>query len=171
MSHEGGFNGRCNKLVDGCYTMWVGGAIAILGLNGTATQFDSGVYSNETDEFGVIRTRNDQLKRDIGHDNEGGLLFDQKLLQRYVLLCAQDVNGGLRDKPSKPRDFYHSCYNLSGLSVSQHIFTSAHIDTGSTGTMYEEEEENLLAPIHPVYSIRIERVRYMIGLFHVDVIQ
>ena len=41
------------------------------------------------------------------------------MLQRYILLCAQDVNGGLRDKPSKSRDFYHSCYNLSGLSVSQ----------------------------------------------------
>jgi len=169
MSHEGGFNGRCNKLVDGCYTMWVGGAIAILGLNGTDKQFDSGVYSNETDQCGVVRTRDDLIRRDIGHDSEGGLLFDQKLLQRYVFLCAQDVNGGLRDKPSKPRDFYHSCYNLSGLSVSQHIFTSGHNDTGNIVTMYEEEETNVLAPIHPVYSIRVERVRYMVGLFHVDV--
>jgi hypothetical protein len=32
------------------------------------------------------------------------------------------VNGRLRDKPSKSRDFYHSCYNLSGLSVSQHNY-------------------------------------------------
>jgi len=35
--------------------------------------------------------------------------------------------GGLRDKPSKPRDFYHSCYNLGGLSVSQH---AAVVNTG-----------------------------------------
>ena len=28
--------------------------------------------------------------------------------------------GGLWDKLWKPRDFYHSCYNLSGLSVAQY---------------------------------------------------
>ena len=34
--------------------------------------------------------------------------------------CAQSIEyGGLRDKPGKPRDFYHSCYALSGLSISQ----------------------------------------------------
>jgi protein farnesyltransferase subunit beta len=33
------------------------------------------------------------------------------------------VDGGLRDKPSKMRDYYHSCYNLSGLSVSQHTLS------------------------------------------------
>ena len=50
-------------------------------------------------------------------------MFHQGLLQRYTYLCAQCVDGGLRDKPSKPRDFYHSCYNLSGLSVAQHILS------------------------------------------------
>ena len=48
----------------------------------------------------------------------GVLLFNKVLLQRCVPLCAQDVNRGLWDKPSKPNDFYHSCYNLSGLSVA-----------------------------------------------------
>lgn len=28
--------------------------------------------------------------------------------------------GGLRDKPGKPADYYHTCYCLSGLSCSQH---------------------------------------------------
>lgn len=27
---EGGFNGRTNKLVDGCYSFWVGGLFALL---------------------------------------------------------------------------------------------------------------------------------------------
>jgi protein farnesyltransferase subunit beta len=30
------------------------------------------------------------------------------------------VKGGLRDKPGKPPDYYHTCYCLSGLSASQH---------------------------------------------------
>ena len=32
----------------------------------------------------------------------------------------QDPRGGLVDKPGKSRDFYHTCYALSGLSVAQH---------------------------------------------------
>ena len=36
-------------------------------------------------------------------------------------ICAlQSPNGGLRDKPGKPPDYYHTCYCLSGLSASQH---------------------------------------------------
>ena len=65
---------------------------------------------------------NNDTTDDDGVDN-GGLSFDEIMLQWYILLCAQDVNGGLRDKPSKPKDFYHSCYNLSGLSVAQHALT------------------------------------------------
>ena len=113
MPFEGGFHGRCNKLVDGCYSFWQGGALAIV----------SKYY--------------------------GGMsLYDEGMLQRYILLCAQDLNGGLRDKPSKPRDFYHSCYNLSGLSVSQHY-----------GALeYGHAEKSRVAKTHTCYNIRVERV-------------
>ncbi len=30
------------------------------------------------------------------------------------------VRGGLRDKPGKSVDFYHTCYCLSGLASAQH---------------------------------------------------
>ncbi|RUP43035.1 hypothetical protein BC936DRAFT_137752, partial [Jimgerdemannia flammicorona] len=30
MSLEGGFQGRCNKLVDGCYSFWVGGVFPLI---------------------------------------------------------------------------------------------------------------------------------------------
>ena len=33
---------------------------------------------------------------------------------------ALQLKGGLRDKPGKPVDYYHTCYCLAGLSVSQH---------------------------------------------------
>jgi protein farnesyltransferase subunit beta len=113
-SFEGGFNGRCNKLVDGCYSFWQGAALAIV------SQY-----------FG---------KKE--------LLCNVKMLQRYILLCAQDLNGGLRDKPSKPRDFYHSCYNLSGLSISQHY--------GSLE--YGHATKSKVAKTDPCYNIRVERV-------------
>ncbi len=48
-------------------------------------------------------------------------MFDQESLQEYLLLCCQDPRGGLVDKPGKARDLYHTCYTLSGLSVSQNF--------------------------------------------------
>lgn len=33
--------------------------------------------------------------------------------------CPPQPRGGLRDKPGKPPDYYHSCYCLSGLASSQ----------------------------------------------------
>ncbi|OMO69738.1 Prenyltransferase/squalene oxidase [Corchorus olitorius] len=43
-------------------------------------------------------------------------LFNSLALQQYIILCAQEPGGGLRDKPGKSRDHYHTCYCLSGLS-------------------------------------------------------
>ncbi len=34
--------------------------------------------------------------------------------------CCQQLRGGLKDKPGKPPDYYHTCYCLSGLSQAQH---------------------------------------------------
>ena len=38
-------------------------------------------------------------------------------LQMYILLCCQNENGGLIDKPEKSADLYHTCYVLSGLAL------------------------------------------------------
>eukprot|EP01137_Pigoraptor_chileana_P019592 Opistho-2@80807 len=92
MSLEGGFQGRTNKLVDGCYSFWQGGTFPLL---------------------------RDILKR-RGIDS-AKLLFSQESLQRYILMCCQEHQGGLIDKPGKSRDFYHTCYVLSGLSIAQSL--------------------------------------------------
>ena len=42
------------------------------------------------------------------------------LTHSLIRACTQDPRGGLVDKPGKSRDFYHTCYALSGLSVAQH---------------------------------------------------
>lgn len=76
----GGFRGRTNKLVDGCYSFWQGASLAMLGHRA-----------------------------------------DWSALVRFVLeACQASKTGGLRDKPSKPADAYHTCYCLSGLSIAEH---------------------------------------------------
>lgn len=88
LSAEGGFNGRTNKLVDGCYSFWVGGIFALLGYNDY----------NKCTHFLILVA-----------------------LQEYIMYCCQLEKGGFVDKPGKSRDYYHTCYVLSGLSVSQHM--------------------------------------------------
>jgi protein farnesyltransferase subunit beta len=74
MNLEGGFQGRTNKLVDGCYSFWVGGIFAIF----------------QEDFFG----KGDEEK-------ENSWLFDEDKLQRYLIQACQHPKGGLIDKPGK----------------------------------------------------------------------
>ncbi|GAA5823346.1 hypothetical protein JCM11251_007574 [Rhodosporidiobolus azoricus] len=90
----GGFRGRTNKLVDGCYSWWCGGLGSVV--SGMIAE-ESGLDSEEVDE-----------------------VYDRSALQQYILLVAQQpLTGGLRDKPGKPADAYHTCYNLAGASGAQ----------------------------------------------------
>lgn len=92
MRLEGGFQGRTNKLVDGCYSYWQGAAFPII----------SAILSKD----------NNELLESV--------LFNQGALQEYILICCQHPGGGLIDKPGKTWDVYHTCYALSGLSIAQH---------------------------------------------------
>lgn len=94
MSFEGGFNGRANKLVDSCYTFWQGACFPILADIHRINSVDATA--------------------------EAPVMFAVEPAQMYVLLACQSDNGGLRDKPGKPADFYHSCYALSGLAALQY---------------------------------------------------
>ncbi|XP_069564584.1 protein farnesyltransferase subunit beta isoform X2 [Brachyistius frenatus] len=127
MRFEGGFQGRCNKLVDGCYSFWQAGLLPLL----HRALFKEG-------ESALSRQR---------------WMFEQQALQEYILLCCQNPTGGLLDKPGKSRDFYHTCYCLSGLSVAQHF---GNMDLHHE--MILGKEENRLAPTHPVYNICPEKV-------------
>ncbi|XP_077297793.1 farnesyl transferase beta subunit [Arctopsyche grandis] len=92
MKLEGGFQGRTNKLVDGCYSFWQGGIFPIIH---------------------TILFQRDGISLD-------GLLFNQGALQEYILVCCENPSGGFIDKPGKRRDLYHTNYVLSGLSIAQH---------------------------------------------------
>lgn len=76
---EGGLAGRTNKVVDGCYSHWIGGCWPLVeaALQGPQAWFESANVS-------VVPR-----------------LFDCEGLTRYILGCCQAPTGGLRDKPSK----------------------------------------------------------------------
>ncbi|CAJ0582549.1 unnamed protein product, partial [Mesorhabditis spiculigera] len=116
MAFEGGFSGRSNKLVDACYSFWQGAV------------------------FSLIDT-------ELARENEPSLgkAFEARALEEYLMLCCQGGRGGLRDKPEKYCDPYHTCYALSGLSIAQRYIPA--------------NEELLCGPdealkiTHPVYNV------------------
>lgn len=71
---EGGFAGRTNKVVDGCYSHWIGGCWPLV---------EAAISGPSEDPKALPR------------------LFSPEGLCRYILNCCQAPTGGLRDKPSK----------------------------------------------------------------------
>ena len=138
MRCEGGFQGRTNKLVDGCYSFWQGGMFPLIHRMISTTEEASSLTSDSW-------------------------LCDGAALQQYLLVCCQDVRGGLVDKPGKARDFYHTCYSLSGLAVAQHnpdtslaVLGCDGSDICSRTTAIQFKfffSRNLLLPTHPVYNV------------------
>ncbi|XP_052768995.1 protein farnesyltransferase subunit beta-like isoform X2 [Mya arenaria] len=130
MRYEGGFQGRTNKLVDGCYSFWQGGAFPLIHMILTmhSTKDDSSLSAESW-------------------------LFHQKALQEYVLVCCQYPGGGLIDKPGRARDYYHTCYCLSGLSIAQHFAGGKLSHVLNIG-----HENNIVRPTHPVYNVCVDKV-------------
>uniref|UniRef100_A0AC35TTF1 Protein farnesyltransferase subunit beta n=1 Tax=Rhabditophanes sp. KR3021 TaxID=114890 RepID=A0AC35TTF1_9BILA len=113
--YEGAFCGRTNKLVDACYSFWQGASYPILEM----------FSKNENKPF---------LAPKLNHIG----------LQAYTLFISQDPFGGLKDKPKKSPDLYHTCYSLSGLSIAQHAGKPDEIIG---------KEKNLLVEIEPLYNM------------------
>ncbi|KIK69806.1 hypothetical protein GYMLUDRAFT_34210 [Collybiopsis luxurians FD-317 M1] len=98
-----GFRGRTNKLVDGCYSWWVGGCFELL------------------DKLEAVERESEMIW------NPGGL-------KEYILYAAQHQAGGLRDKPPKSPDMYHTLYCLAGLSAAQYALQSHAPITSSSSS-------------------------------------
>lgn len=73
---EGGLAGRTNKLVDGCYSQWLGGCWPLIDAAMEGSDYRSILDGGES-------------------------LYSREGLTRYILGCGQDTSkrGGLRDKP------------------------------------------------------------------------
>ncbi|BDD58308.1 hypothetical protein MPDQ_000399 [Monascus purpureus] len=154
---EGGFSGRTNKLVDGCYSHWVGSCWPLLqsALNGVQSAAEPKPLSIDS-------------------------LCSREGLTRYILSCCQNKKGGLRDKPGKYPDAYHTCYALLGLSTVQyyHYHTDSSAASGDTfasafswkaapiidgdgSEVNVFDEKDRLTAFHPMYAIPHEAAENM----------
>ncbi|KAF9039073.1 terpenoid cyclases/protein prenyltransferase alpha-alpha toroid [Panaeolus papilionaceus] len=112
----GGFKGRTNKLVDGCYAWWCGGAFGLIEALGVGGLENAKEGTEEVPVDGGVESAWDDV-------DDG--LYNRQALQEYLLYAGQHPAGGLRDKPPKHADAYHTLYCLSGLSSAQHhVFPS-----------------------------------------------
>ncbi|KAG8465485.1 hypothetical protein KFE25_002792 [Diacronema lutheri] len=152
---EGGFHGRTNKLVDGCYSFWQGGAIAVAEplyrdkLARAQAASRAGAPSGEREAAALFAA-------------DGSWLFDQAALQDYLLICGQPESGGMRDKPGKEPDFYHTCYCLSGLAVAEH----GALDSGcGAEPVCPYGQQTLLRRIDPRYNISQAKVERALAFF------
>ncbi|KAI5866219.1 terpenoid cyclases/Protein prenyltransferase [Durotheca rogersii] len=160
---EGGFSGRTNKLVDGCYSHWVGCCWPLI---------EAAIAGPSSLMFDVNKSKGPDSSS--AHD-----LYNREGLVRYILCCAQDQSkkGGMRDKPSKSPDAYHTCYVLSGLSSAQHVtrlltsdgegmMTHSEYDVSPhIGNPQIYEEEDRVNPTDPVYFIPEGKRREVMSYF------
>lgn len=210
-----GFRGRTNKLVDGCYGWFSGGGLftvlsamvesdllsrkaLVEDFNGMLTVppvptifaplSSPGQESNSWKTDSTGRNSSDSNPDDEDLDVSPLTLFDRTGLQEYILVAAQrpsSQGGGLRDKPGKRPDAYHTCYNLSGLSLSQHSVRLSSETKDYLLRNYKGEDEwrknvyatmlswtlsardevvvggeaNRLNPTHPIYNVTFPRVK------------
>lgn len=124
----GGFRGRSNKLVDNCYSWWCGESLAIV-----ESMLDLQEETGHEDEF--IEDEGDDEWVDTDW-----WLYNNKALQEYILGLGQDNAGGLRDKPSKRADVYHTFYSLAGFSTAQHRVYQSKSLQGSLRNKWKPSE-------------------------------
>jgi prenyltransferase beta subunit len=103
-------------------------------------------------------------------------LFNTRALQLWILRGCQQLKGGLRDKPGKSADYYHTCYCLSGLSAAQHIMGGGVVgpaepaalpggslsSSSSSGTTHKQGAllgSNDLAAADPLLNVVVDRVQ------------
>ncbi|EEB07496.1 farnesyltransferase beta subunit Cpp1 [Schizosaccharomyces japonicus yFS275] len=131
----GGLSGRTNKLVDGCYSWWVGASVNLFALEANS-------------------------------DSDTRPLIKSEKLQEYIYQCCQPATGGLRDKPPKPADLYHTCYCLLGLSSIAHNYrlvdNRVHAQNSSS-PRYDDYPS--LQPAHPVCCVPVNDAESMITHF------
>ncbi|CAN7136288.1 protein farnesyltransferase subunit beta [Brassica rapa] len=190
---EMGFQGRTNKLVDGCYTFWQAAPCVLLqrffssqdmAPHGSSSHMSQGTDEDHEehahDEDDLEDSDEDDSDEDSDEDSGNGHqvhhtstyidrriqpVFDSLGLQRYVLLCSKVADGGFRDKLRKPRDFYHTCYCLSGLSVAQHAFSKDE-DTPPLTRDILGGYANHLEPVHLLHNVVMDRYNEAIEFFH-----
>ena len=83
----------------------------------------------------------------------GAATATQGLLD-YLFLCCQVRYGGMRDKPGKGRDYYHTCYCLSGLAVA----SAEPPNDDEAETSVPKHWTSSLELVNPVFNIVAAKV-------------
>ncbi|UKK01819.2 farnesyl-protein transferase beta subunit [Theileria orientalis] len=116
-----GFQGRPHKLVDSCYSFWIGAVLRIISGKGTTCDPNIRVDARIGTSTGAVAG----IGTGIGACTGNTLSLIQMLTRCYVLVVAQ-TGGGFRDKPNKSPDLYHTCYSLSYLNIVTPIAKHRH---------------------------------------------
>lgn len=152
---EGGFCGRSNKLVDSCYSYWQG---AIFLLIHPLLEFErKKTCTSSRDDRRNTRSKS-KLHESSTSDIFNSWLFDCKRVQDYILNQCQAVDGLLQDKPGMNPDIYHTCYALSGLSLTQHQPDGSVFDMGA-------HPINIVSITNPLFNITIENLKHCMKYF------
>eukprot|EP00392_Amoebophrya_sp_AT5.2_P016909 g17217.t1 len=147
MQSEGGYQGRTNKLVDSCYSFWQGSSF---GLVRVAYEL---MHEKE-------KARANVRIPELPAQNNWTI---PEPLQMYVFLaCQNEQTGGLRDKPGKKPDFYHTCYSLSGVSACQSVFSA---DGSCVKAVVGDVVGNTLREIDPFYNVGLDKSFSMFEYF------
>lgn len=146
VTDEGGFCGRSNKLVDSCYSYWQGAIFPMIHSHLEMALDDDDIDEAQQQQQQQHKTRSKTRSKSLREEIFQGWLYDSSALQDYILGKCQAKGGLLRDKPGASPDFYHTCYALSGLSLSQHQPDDSILDIGL-------KQINILAPTHPLFNI------------------
>ena len=95
----------------------------------------------------------------------------------YIMVCCQCKTGGLRDKPGKGRDYYHTCYCISGASVAatmlpppaappQAAAAAAAVAGGTPQVEVEVPAEwRSIRVVNPVYNVAADKVERAMAYF------
>lgn len=46
--------------------------------------------------------------------------INDEYLEKFILSCQDEINGGLSDRPENQTDVYHTCFGIAGLSLLNH---------------------------------------------------
>ena len=103
---------------------------------------------------------------DMVHKGEGSVdgewIINQYALQGYTLIGCQHGSGGLKDKPGKHPDIYHTHYSLLGHSICQSKSDDGFYKTGeekSGSAVLSGHDHDRLQRMHPVYSVKIDKLK------------
>ncbi len=159
MACEGGYQGRTHKLVDGCYSFWVGGPAMTVGLT-----HEEAVAAGDAATCSPPAASGDSGSSGKESGPMLPVALNQQRLGAYILHCCQQYQGGLRDKPTEKRDFYHTCYCLSGLSLCQQDMRGGALPT----ELVEGGEHNRVGATHPLFNIARVHVRRVVQRYRGD---